>query len=240
VLVEPKTHSPSVEDYVKTIYKLTESSAESVTTGELSGRLGVTASSVSGMIRKLDDAGLVEHPRYGDVALTDAGRRLALDVVRRHRLIELYLVRALGYSWDEVHEEAEVLEHVVSERLLARIAEALDHPTHDPHGDPIPDPDGKIVPRETRTLAELPVGESGRVARVSDEDSELLVYLAECGIGLGAWVEVLARGPFDGPTTVAIGVDAGRHEHSFGARVTEALLIEPGLPAVAESDQPAG
>jgi DtxR family Mn-dependent transcriptional regulator len=223
-----------VEDYVKTIYKLTESSADSVTPGELSGRLGVTASSVSGMIRKLDDAGLVEHPRYGDVALTDSGRRLALDVVRRHRLIELYLVRALGYSWDEVHEEAEVLEHVVSERLLARIADALDHPTHDPHGDPIPDSEGKIVARETQTLAELPVGESGWVARVSDEDSELLVYLAACGIGLGARVHVLDRGPFDGPTVVAVEADGVRGEHSFGARVTQAVLIEQGAAASGE------
>jgi DtxR family transcriptional regulator, Mn-dependent transcriptional regulator len=222
VIAAQKTHSPSIEDYVKTVYKLTERGGPTVTTTALAGALDVAPSSASGMVRKLADTGLVQHARYGDVELTAAGRRLALDVLRRHRLIELYLVSALGYSWDEVHDEAEQLEHVVSDKLLDRIAERLGDPEYDPHGDPIPARDGTIRVPESVLLSELTPGATGRFVRVDDTDPDLLRHLQAIGIGLGEQITVLNKEPFGGPLEVR----AGAKKHSLAPGLTEAMSIE--------------
>lgn len=217
-----KSHSPSIEDYVKTVYKLTERRGATVTTTALAGALDVAPSSVSGMVRKLADTGLVQHARYRSVELTAAGRRLALDVVRRHRLIELYLVAELGYSWDEVHDEAEQLEHVVSDKLLDRIAERLGDPEYDPHGDPIPARDGTIRAPQTVLLSELEPGSAGRFVRVDDADPDLLRHLQSIGIALGVAITVLAKQPFGGPLEIR----AGSEKHSLAPGLTDAMSIE--------------
>ncbi|MGH3431003.1 MAG: metal-dependent transcriptional regulator [Mycobacteriales bacterium] len=217
--------SESIEDYVKTIFKLTEHPTGAVTTTALSRRLGISAASTSGMLRRLQEMGLVSHEPYRDIQLTPQGRRLALGVLRRHRLIELYLVKALGYTWDEVHDEAEVLEHAVSERLLERIAASLDQPRRDPHGDPIPTADGELAASSHTQLAALPDGAVGRISRVSDDDPELLRYLTEQRIGLDDRIEVLSRVPFGGPLVVRVGAPPRDVEHALGEAVTAAVYV---------------
>src|SRR5205807_5849386 len=174
--------SASIQDYAKAVYALEARAGGAVSTNHLAERLGVTPGSVSAMVRKLSDAGLVEHEPYRGVRLTDRGRRVALEVLRHHRLIELFLADELGMPWDRVHAEAEVLEHVISEDLEQLIAARLGDPTVDPHGDPIPTPEFEIDEPESRSLEELPAGARGRFVRVSDSDPEMLRYLAEQGI----------------------------------------------------------
>ncbi|TDQ46119.1 metal-dependent transcriptional regulator [Actinorugispora endophytica] len=217
--------STSVEDYVKVIYDLQERGSGPVTISRVAERLAVSSSSVSGMLRKLGELGLVDHQRYGDVRLTPTGDKVALAVLRRHRLIELYLVEALGYSWDEVHDEAEILEHVVSDQFVDRIADHLGHPTVDPHGDPIPTRDGRVVTRETRLLSELDPGTGGVIMRVNDTDPDLLRYLAGQRIGIGMRVELVERQPFGGPLVVRLGAGAEQREQSIGVGVADALWI---------------
>ncbi len=199
------TATAAIEDYAKAIYTLQERGDGAVTTTALAERLHVTAGSVSAMLKKLDAAGLVSHEPYRGVRLTDTGRRLALEVIRHHRLIELFLAEVLDMPWDRVHDEAEVLEHVLSEELEAAIAEKLGHPTRDPHGDPIPGPNGEILEEETVSLASLDPGARGRFVRVSDADPAMLRWLAERGVTPGADFEVLERQPFGGPLTVRFG-----------------------------------
>ena len=196
--------SPAIEDYVKAIYLLHQERAQ-VTTSLLAKQLGVAPASVSGMIQKLAKLNLVTHMPYRGVVLTDLGQRGALEVLRRHRLLELFLVEALGYSWDEVHAEAEVLEHVISETLEARIAERLGHPIADPHGDPIPFPDLTLPPDAYEPLVQLPVGSQGHIVRVIDQESAHLRYLQKLGLVPGATVTMHARAPFDGPLTIGVG-----------------------------------
>ena len=191
----------AVQDYLKAIYVL-ESSGERVTTSALATRMGVSAPSASAMTKRLDELGLVERVPHRGVALTDAGRRGALEVLRHHRLLERYLVDRLGISLDAVHAEAELLEHALSEELEAKIDEELGFPTHDPHGDPIPDRELRLVHGESRSLLDLEPGARGAVARVPDGDSELLRYLGELGLVPEASVEVVAQAPFGGPVTV--------------------------------------
>ena len=198
----------AVQDYLKAIYVL-ESAGERVTTSALARRMGVSAPSATAMTKRLDELGLVERLPYRGVALTDAGRRGALEVVRHHRLLERYLVDRLGLSLDEVHAEAELLEHALSEELEAKIDEELGYPTHDPHGDPIPDRELRLVHGESRTLLDLEPGAHGSIARVPDGDSELLRYLGELGLVPDATVEVLAQAPFGGPVTVR--TSSGEH-----------------------------
>ena len=197
--------SEAVENYAKAIYSLQNRTGEPVATNDLADRLQVTPASASGMVKKLADLGLAEHVPYKGVQLTAEGEQVALEVLRHHRLLELYLVEQLGVPWDRVHEEAEALEHVISEDLEARIAAKLGNPTHDPHGDPIPDARLKIDESTTRSLADLEPGDRGRFVRVSDADPAMLRYLSERGVALGDALEVLDRQPFGGPLTVRFG-----------------------------------
>ncbi|HET8756250.1 MAG TPA: metal-dependent transcriptional regulator [Solirubrobacteraceae bacterium] len=197
--------SEAVENYAKAIYSLQNRTGEPVATNDLADRLHVTPASASGMIKKLADQGLVEHVPYRGVQLTHDGEQVALEVLRHHRLLELYLVEQLGVPWDRVHEEAEALEHVISEDLEARIAAKLGNPTHDPHGDPIPDARLQIDESSTRSLADLQPGDRGEFVRVSDSDPAMLRYLSERGVALGDSLEVLDRQPFGGPLTVRFG-----------------------------------
>ncbi len=218
----PESLSPSVEDYAKAVYALEARKGGAVSTTELAERLGVTPGSVSAMLRKLSDVGLVEHEPYHGVRLTNQGRRVALEVLRHHRLIELFLAEELGMPWDRVHAEAEVLEHVLSEDLERLIAARLGDPTIDPHGDPIPTAEFGIEERSTRSLDELPVGAAGRFVRVSDSDPEKLRYLAEQGIAIGDRLEVINRQPFGGPVFVRF----GEREHPIGGELARTMRIE--------------
>jgi DtxR family transcriptional regulator, Mn-dependent transcriptional regulator len=220
--VEQPRLSEAIENYAKAIYALARRGDGTVTTNALAERVGVSAGSVSSMVKKLAERGLVEHEPYRAVQLTAEGRRVALSVLRHHRLLELYLAEHLDVPWDRVHEEAEALEHVISEDLAARIAAKLGHPTHDPHGDPIPDAALVIDEGHTRSLAEMDIGERGRFVRVSDTDPEMLRYLDGRGIALGDELEVVAREPFDGPLTVRFGSE----DHVFGGGLTRAMRID--------------
>jgi DtxR family transcriptional regulator, Mn-dependent transcriptional regulator len=191
----------AVQDYLKAIYVL-ESAGERVTTSALAQRMAVSAPSATAMTKRLDELGLVERVPHRGVALTDQGRRGALEVLRHHRLLERYLVDRLGLSLDEVHAEAELLEHALSEELEAKIDEELGFPTHDPHGDPIPDRDLRLIHGESQSLLDLEPGTTGSIARVPDGDPELLRYLGELGLVPDAGVEMVAQAPFGGPVTV--------------------------------------
>ncbi|MFO7573078.1 MAG: metal-dependent transcriptional regulator [Gaiellaceae bacterium] len=191
----------AVQDYLKAIYAL-ESEGERVTTSALAGRVGVSAPSATAMTKRLAELGLVERAPYRGVALTDEGRAGALEVIRHHRLLERYLVDRLGLSLDEVHAEAELLEHALSEELEAKIDAELGYPTHDPHGDPIPDADLRVEYAPHRTLADVEEGQQASVTRVPDGDPELLRYLDDLSLVPGSDVEVVSLAPFAGPVTV--------------------------------------
>jgi DtxR family Mn-dependent transcriptional regulator len=217
--------SSAVEDYAKAIYALQRrADGEPVTTNDLAHRLGVTAASASSMAKKLADMDLVDHVPYRGVTLTPAGQRVALEVMRHHRLLELYLAEHLGVPWDRVHEEAEALEHHISEDLEARIAEKLGNPTHDPHGDPIPSAELEIDEGETRALESLAIGDRARFVRISDSDPEMLRYLEARGISLGDEFELVERQPFDGPLTLRFG---GRDE-VIGGQLAASMRVELG------------
>lgn len=192
------------EDYVKTIFHHTEWQPEPITSSVLAARLGLAASSVTEMVKKLAAVGLVSHVPYGAITLTDEGRSRALTMVRRHRLIETWLVESFGYAWDEVHDEAEVLEHAVSDRLLDRIDASLGHPVRDPHGDPIPRADGSIQVPDAVVLSLASAGHQGQIVRISDRDPELLRYLDVRGFALDAPLEVVGPRPFGGALEVRV------------------------------------
>jgi DtxR family Mn-dependent transcriptional regulator len=210
-----------VEDYAKAIYALQGRGGGAVSTNALADRLGVTAGSASGMMRKLDEQGLVTHVPYRGVRLTARGTRLALEVLRHHRLLELYLAESLGVPWDRVHDEAEVLEHVLSEDLEKLIAAKLGNPTHDPHGDPIPSADLVLREEATESLAALEPGATGTFVRVSDSDPEMLRYLAQRGIAPGDALRVEEKQPFGGPLFVSFGSDV----HVLGGRLAGAMRV---------------
>jgi DtxR family Mn-dependent transcriptional regulator len=218
--------SSAVEDYAKAIYALETRGDGAVTTNALAERLGVTAGSASAMVRKLDELGLVSHEPYKGVMLTDSGRKVALEVLRHHRLLELYLAESLGLPWDRVHAEAEVLEHHISEELEELIAAKLGNPTHDPHGDPIPTRDLEIVEGPSESLAALGAGARGRFARVSDQDPAMLRYLSDRGIRPGDVFEVIDKQPFDGPLFVRFG--AAADVHVLGGALAAAMRVEVG------------
>ncbi len=194
----PPDLTRSVEDYLKAIFQLTEAGGPATTT-DLAGLLGIAAPSVSGMVKRLADQGLVVHEPYRGAVLSRTGRREALRVIRRHRLIESYLVSRLGYTWDTVHDEAERLEHAASDDLVERLSAALGHPAFDPHGDPIPGPDGRVTARATTPLSEVADGVVVRIARVDIDDGDQLRWLAGEGLTPGTTVRVVSRQPFDGP-----------------------------------------
>lgn len=217
--------SQSVEDYLKTIYGLARS-RESVQTGALAEALAVAPASVSGMVRRLADAGLVERAAYRGVRLTDRGRRAALQVLRRHRILETYLAQELGWDWDIVHEEAERLEHAASDELIERMAETLDNPKYDPHGAPIPTVDGEMEQQELVPMTEVAVGTLGEVRLVSDDDPNRLRYIASLGFRVGVRFEVLEATPFRGPVTIRR-VDAGARPQVIGFGLAQSLLALP-------------
>jgi DtxR family Mn-dependent transcriptional regulator len=214
--------STAVQDYAKAIYSLQDRAAEPVSTSAIADRLGVSPASASAMVKRLAALGLVAHEPYRGVELTGAGQKVALEVMRHHRLIELYLAEALGMSWDRVHQEAEVLEHAISPELSDLIAAKLGNPTRDPHGDPIPTADGEIEDAPTRSLVDLEPGESGTFARVSDSDPEMLRYLSKRGIAPGVQLVMSGREPFGGPLTVR----CGDSEHALGVGLARAMRVE--------------
>jgi DtxR family transcriptional regulator, Mn-dependent transcriptional regulator len=217
----PGDTSEAIEDYAKAIYALSLRSSGPVQNGELAARLGVTPATATAMLKRLDGLGLVRHRPYRGVTLTAAGEKVALEVIRHHRLLESYLADALGMPWDRVHEEAEVLEHYISEELEGLIAAKLGEPSYDPHGDPIPGPDLAAPGEEGRPLAELGPGEVGVFTRVSDRDPSMLRYLAERGITPGVSLRVTGRQPFGGP----LFVEVGGAEHPLGGELVRRMRV---------------
>lgn len=212
------------EDYLKAIYDI-ERGGEAAATNDIAARLGIAAASVSGMIRRLADQGLIKHERYKGTRLTAAGRKAALRTIRRHRVIEAYLARALGYPWDRVHEEAERLEHAASDELVDRMARAIGEPNIDPHGAPIPTREGDVDETPLRTLLDLRVGQRCKVVSVADEDADLLRYVAKLGLRPGAQVEIVEKAPFDGPISLRVAPDAA--PVPIGARLAGLMHVAP-------------
>ena len=221
VMTPVRSFSPAVEDYLKAIYRLQGEAGDPVTTSALGGWLGVTASSASGMLRKLDDLRLIVYEPYHGVRLSETGRRAALGVVRRHRLLEAFLAQSLGLSWDKVHDEAEALEHALSPELCEVIAARLGYPARDPHGDPIPAPDGQVIETPGQNLGSLRSGQRGRVTRVSDRDPAVLRLLTARGITLGDILTVKKT-----YASGAVVVAARSGVHRLDAQVTAAIQVE--------------
>lgn len=229
--------SSAVQDYAKAIYELQSREGQAVSTNELARRLGVTAASASGMVKKLAELGLVDHVPYRGVDLTPAGERMALEVLRRHRLLELFLFEQLGVPWDRVHDEADILEHALSAELEEVIAATLGNPTRDPHGDPIPTRELAIDEGQTRSLEALTPGDRGVFVRVSDSDPEMLRYLADRGITPPCRFEVVDRQPFGGPLSVRFADTL----HAIGGELAKAMrveLAESPIPEAAASVTP--
>jgi DtxR family transcriptional regulator, Mn-dependent transcriptional regulator len=231
--------SPAVEDYCKAIFTLQSRSEEPVATNSLAERLAITPGSVSAMLKRLGELGLIEHLPYRGVRLTSDGRQVALEVIRHHRLIELFLAEALEMPWDRVHDEAEVLEHVISEDLEQLIAAKLGDPTLDPHGDPIPSAALELHEQETHPLALLSEGEQGVFVRVSDADPEMLRYLSDRDISPGDRLVVRERQPFGGPLLVSF--SGGRSEQAIGRRLAHAMRVqvdrEPAAAAAGRAER---
>ncbi|WP_442977553.1 metal-dependent transcriptional regulator [Rhodococcoides kroppenstedtii] len=219
--------STVAQDYLKTIWTAGEYSEEPVSTKLLATRLNVSPSTVSEAVRKLADQGLVDHARYGAITLTEDGRRAAVAMVRRHRLIETWLVDEMGYGWDEVHDEAEVLEHAVSDLLVDRIDAKLGHPSRDPHGDPIPTVDGTIPAPPAVPLAEFAAGRAGHVARISDSDPDMLRYFESIGIALDLVITMVERRDYAGTVSVALG--DGDTTVELGTVAAEAIWMTADL-----------
>ncbi len=211
----------AIEDYLKTIHEL-QAYASNVSTSALARRLQVAQASVTGMIKKLAEMKLVAYSRYQGVKLTEAGEKIALEVIRHHRLLELYLAEAMGYSWDQVHEEAERLEHYISEEFEDKIDQFLGRPTVDPHGSPIPTKEGKLPTIGGFSLSDSKVGERLVVRRVSDRDPEKLRYLGKIGIYPQSEIKVMGKAPFNGP----IHIQVNNIFHHLGREISDAILVE--------------
>ncbi len=201
--VQHESLTRSVEDYLKAIYRLSPQ-GRAASTSEIAQRLDLSPASVSGMVKRLSEQGLLEHVPYKGVQLTSEGRRAALRMLRRHRLIEAFLVAHLGYTWDTVHDEAERLEHAVSDTLVDRMAAVLGHPAVDPHGDPIPTSEGDILELASTPLSEVPAGAAVEVRQVEESQPDRLRYIASIGLRPGVHVTVVDRQPFEGPITIAV------------------------------------
>jgi DtxR family transcriptional regulator, Mn-dependent transcriptional regulator len=215
------TQSKSVQDFLKAVYSL-QQQAESVSTNALAEELKVKAPSVTDMAQRLVAAELVDYERYKGVRLTPAGEALALKIIRRHRLLELYLVKELGYQLLEVHREAESLEHAVSDHFIEALAAKLGDPNLDPHGDPIPAADGTIIERDLHPLTEWPLHRPAAVSQIKAENAEMLQHILDRGFKLQAQVEVLARDPFDGPVTALVDGE----QRIVGHQVAACILVE--------------
>jgi DtxR family transcriptional regulator, Mn-dependent transcriptional regulator len=206
-MVDPESERPSLtgqaEDYLKAIYEL-EQRGGTAGTNDIAARLRIAPASVTGMVQRLARLGLVESERYRGARLTEAGRTAALQLIRRHRIIESYLVERLGFGWEDVHDEAERLEHAASDELIARMAAAIGNPTEDPHGAPIPSLEGRVDETPLAALAQLAEGATATVVRMSDRDPQFLRYLDELGIRPGVQVHLVHRAPFDGPLTLSV------------------------------------
>jgi len=214
--------SASIEDYIKTIYAL-EAESHKASTKQIAERLHVKMASVTGMIKHLAAEGFVRHTPYRGVQLTEKGRTVALSMIRRHRLIELFLSRTLNLNWDEIHEDAELLEHVVSDRLVERMFEVLGFPEFDPHGSPIPDRDGVIAPPQGVRMDEMLVGSRGRVVEVADHDPDFLRYLTGLNLKIGSEVRLRERAPFNGPISLTVGSRA----IALGAEAASRIRVLP-------------
>lgn len=215
--------SQSVEDYLKAIYVL-ESEGEAATTTNIANALDVSSASVTNMLKRLAKMNLLEHESYKGAKLTTAGNKIALEILRHHRLLELYLKEVMGYSWDEVHDEAEKLEHHISEQFEDRIAELLNHPTHDPHGDPIPSKEGVMPEMAQLSISDAQESTAYIIGRVKDQDPELLRYLEKIGVLPGSKIEVLEKAPFNGPIRVRL---EDNFEQTIGHEVaSEVYLVE--------------
>jgi DtxR family Mn-dependent transcriptional regulator len=226
---EKRRDSRSFEDYIKAIYEL-EGSTKRVSSSALAAKLGVTPASVTGMVKKIvkDRPQILDYASHHGVKLTEEGAAIALGILRRHRLVELFLCDALGYSWDEVHEEAERLEHVISGKLEERLARFLGHPLVDPHGDPIPRKDGTVSRTSYRSLSSLEIGQSGLVKRVVSQDDKFLQYLTDLGIVLDAELRMVEKAPFGGPIHLALPGKEGVHQvRVIGKNVADQILVEP-------------
>lgn len=195
--------SQSIEDYLKAIYVL-ENEGAGATTNNIAEALSVSSASVTNMLKKLSTMKLINHKSYHGAELTNAGEKIALEIIRHHRLLELYLAEMMGYSWDEVHDEAEKLEHHISEQFEDKIAELLNHPTHDPHGDPIPTKDGQVPEMASLAITDAEIDKTYIIGRVKDQDPELLRYLEKTGILPGVKLTILEKAPFNGPIKVKL------------------------------------
>ncbi len=220
----PKPLTRSVEDYLKAVYSLTER-GEAASTSSLAAALEVQPASVTGMVKRLAESGYVEHARYRGVRLTETGTREALRIIRRHRILETYLHVQLGYSWDDVHAEAERLEHAASEELIDRMAAVLKYPSHDPHGAPIPTRAGDIEASNFATLDEVDLGATVQIRAVQDEDPERLRYMEALGLTPGALLTVVDHAPYDGPLTVALADVPGTEV--IGSELAAKIFVAP-------------
>lgn len=212
--------SQSVEDYLKAIYIL-ETEGEGATTTNIAETLNISSASVTNMLKRLAGMNFIEHKSYKGATLTEAGKKIALEILRHHRLLELYLQEVMGYSWDEVHDEAEKLEHHISEQFEDKIAELLDHPTHDPHGDPIPSKDGVVPEMASLALTDAEVDISYIIGRVKDQDPELLRYLEKTGIIPGVKLTILSKDPFEGPVLVKL----EEEEKAIGFKIASQVYL---------------
>jgi DtxR family transcriptional regulator, Mn-dependent transcriptional regulator len=224
--------APRISDCLKLIYAMQER-GQKVSTSAISERLGVSDATATIMFKDFASAGWVEHVPYHGVRLTPLGERKAMEVIRHHRLLELYLARQLGYTWDKVHAEADRLEHVISEEFEDKLDELLGYPTIDPHGDPIPGKDGTMVPRNGIRLSQLKEGYSARILRVSDQDSEKLCYLGQLGLYPETEVQLLNRAPFGGPLHILVGKPPFRLAQMLGIELAEQIIVT--LPQVEQA-----
>src|SRR2546421_2710859 len=218
--------APRISDCLKVIYAMQERGVK-VTTSAVHEQLGVSDATVTMLFKDFAEAGWVEHTPYRGVRLTPLGERKAMEVIRHHRLLELYLARELGYSWDTVHAEAEKLEHVISEEFEDKLDALLGHPTVDPHGDPIPSKDGVIMRRPGTPLREFPEGQPARVSRITDQTPEKLRYLGQLGLYPETRVQVLERAPFGGPVRLRIGEEHQATEHLLGPELAQQIMVTP-------------
>jgi DtxR family Mn-dependent transcriptional regulator len=215
---------PRISDCLKVIFTMQER-GQKISTSAVREQLGVSDATVTMLFKDFAEAGWVEHTPYHGVSLTPLGERKAMEVIRHHRLLELYLARELGYSWDKVHDEADKLEHVISEEFEDRLDALLGHPTVDPHGDPIPSKDGVITARTGRSLAQLEDGQSAHILRVNDQNSEKLCYLGQLGLYPETHVQMISRAPFGGPLRILVGEMPQQVEQMLGPELAEQIIV---------------